>query len=183
MEQTPMSHTPKHAMTSKREILIGGLALLITMMGFGCDPETEESSSDNQFNVYYVSNQGDDATDGQTMETAFQTIGRTLEIVWPGDTVLILPGIYNEALTLEGVGSSEAPIIIQGEGGAAVLDGQKNMAIGIWCEQGTNIIFEKLEIRDYTDIGIGALSSSNITLRNLTVHQNGMNSQLEDWEN
>ncbi|MBC8460524.1 MAG: right-handed parallel beta-helix repeat-containing protein [Deltaproteobacteria bacterium] len=164
-----------------KSTLIVCLALLMSMvMGFGCISETEQDEVSS--NVYYVSNQGDDDADGQTRETAFRTIGQALEVMRLGNTILILPGTYNEALTLEDVGSSSAPITIRGEDGVAVLDGKKNMTMGFWCEKCTNFIFENLEIRYYTDIGIGVSLSSNITMRNLTVHHNGMNVQLEDWE-
>ena len=132
--------------------------------------------------AYYVSNQGNDDNDGRTRETAFRTIGRALETIQPGGTILILPGTYHEALTLENAGSSNEPITIRGEGGMAVLDGQETLYIGFWCENCSNFVFENLEIRDYTDIGIGVYLSSKITMRNLKVHHNGFDAQLVGWE-
>ena len=133
-------------------------------------------------NAYYVSTQGNDDADGRTIETAFQTISQALEVVQPGDVILILPGNYNEAVEVEDAGDSRAPITIRGEGGAAVLDGQRRMTIGFWCESCANFIIEGLEIRNYTDIGIGAYLSSDIIMRDLTVHNNGFDAQLADWE-
>ncbi len=132
--------------------------------------------------TYYVSNQGDDNADGRTPKTAFQTLGQALEVVQPGNDILILPGTYNEALKLEESGNSSAPITIRGGGGVAVFDGQRNMAIGFWCEGCTNFVFENLEIRNYTDIGIGIYFGSDTIMRNLTVHNNGFDAQLVDWE-
>jgi parallel beta-helix repeat protein len=105
-----------------------------------------------------------------------------LTVVQPGGTILVLPGTYNEALTLESVGSSNAPITIQGDGSAAILDGQGTRAIGFWCEKCTNLIFENLEIRNYTDVGIGVYLSTDVAMRNLKVHHNGFAPQLVGWE-
>lgn len=54
--------------------------------------------------------------------------------------------------------------------------------MGLWCESCTNFIFENLEIRNYTDVGIGVYLSSDIIMRNLVVHNNGFAVQLRDWE-
>jgi parallel beta-helix repeat protein len=133
-------------------------------------------------NVYYVSTQGNDDNDGQTEKTAFRTIKQALEVVQPGEIILILPGTYSEALTLENAGSADAPITIRGESGKTVLDGQETQTISFWCENCTNFIFENLEIHSYTDIGIGVYQSSDIIMRNLIVHANGFDVQLVDWE-
>ena len=165
---------------------IVNLVMFISIMSLSCgvddDDDDNEYQPDSRINTYYVSKAGDDNSDGQTIDTPFRTIGRAFKVVGPGDTVLILPGIYHEELTLEGVGNPDAPIIIRGEDRTAVLDGQKKLNIGIWLEQCINILIENLEIRNYTDIGIGVFLSSDLTLRHLTVHQNGTNAQLEDWE-
>lgn len=130
---------------------------------------------------YYVAVQGHDGNDGQTRETAFRTINRAMEVVQPGDIVLILAGVYHEALTLEGLGNSGASIAFRGESGT-VLDGQHTMTIGFWGESCTNLIFENLEIRNYTDIGIGFYKSTHIVMRNLWVHHDGTAPQLVGWE-
>ncbi len=131
---------------------------------------------------YYVSTNGNDNNDGESKDNAFRTIARAFEVVEPGETILVLAGTYYERIELEYLGNSSAPITLRGEAGAAILDGQRVRTMGIWCEYCTNLIFENLEIRNYTDIGIGALYSSTITMRNLTVHNNGFAAQLTSWE-
>jgi parallel beta-helix repeat protein len=131
---------------------------------------------------YYVSTNGNDNNDGKSKDNAFRTISHAFEVVEPGETILVLAGTYYERIELEYLGNSSAPITLRGEAGAAILDGQRVRTMGIWCEYCTNLIFENLEIRNYTDIGIGALYSSTITMRNLTVHNNGFAAQLTSWE-
>jgi parallel beta-helix repeat protein len=130
---------------------------------------------------YYVSTQGDDGDDGRTRATAFRTVGRAMEVVQPGDAVLILAGVYNEAQMPEYVGNSRSPITLRGEDGA-VLDGQRTRKMGFWCEHCTNLVIENLEFRNYTDVGIGVYLSSDITMRELEVHDNGFAVQLVGWE-
>lgn len=138
--------------------------------------------SGSQDASYYVSTDGNDENDGRSRETAFRTIKRALEVVQPGEALQILSGVYSEALTLENVGSSDQPIVIQGEDNGTVLDGQRTSDIGFWCEGCSGFIFENLEFRNYTDVGIGCYASSDITMRNLTVHNNGFAVQLVSWE-
>lgn len=147
---------------------------------------------------YFVSMNGNDNNDGSSENSPFRTIARAFEVVQPGETICVLAGTYYESLTPENIGSSSAPITLKGEGNSTaldgknstiqggnhstVLDGQREKALGIWCENCKNLVFENLEIRNYTDIGIGAYLSSDITLRNLKVHNNGFAVQLKDWE-
>lgn len=131
---------------------------------------------------YYVSNQGNDDNNGRSTGTAFRTIARALEVIQPGETIRILAGTYHETLILEEVGKAQAPVTLKGEEGLTILDGRRSMALGIWCEGCRNLIFEDLEIRNFTDIGIGAYRSSDTTMRNLRVHHNGFAVQLREWE-
>ncbi len=168
------------AFASRR--LVVGFILCLSTMGLICDSNIESTDPGGETNVYYVAEQGTDDSDGQAPGTAFRTISHALKVVRPGDMVLIQPGTYAEEIVIQNIGSLEAPITIRGENGVPVLDGQEKMDVGIWCEQTTNIIFENLEIRNYTDIGIGVFFSSNITMWSLVVHHNGMNAQLEEWD-
>jgi parallel beta-helix repeat protein len=131
---------------------------------------------------YYVSKNGNDNNDGKSMDNAFRTISHAFEVVKHGEIIQVLAGTYYEGIELENLGNSSASITLRGEAGATILDGQRVRTLGIWCEYCTNLIFENLEIRNYTDIGIGALYSSIITMRNLTVHNNGFAVQLTGWE-
>jgi len=147
---------------------------------------------------YFVSKNGSDDNDGRSENTAFKTIGRAFEVVEAGETIYALAGIYNEDLVLENIGGSAAPITLKGERNSAsmngrgspvregnnltILDGQRKEAFGIWFEKCRNLVFENLEIRNYTDIGIGFLECSEITLRSLTVHDNGFAVQMKSWE-
>jgi hypothetical protein len=58
--------------------------------------------------IWYVSaKQGNDADDGQSLATAFKSISRAAEAATPGDTILIVPGAYDQDLPAR-VGAARA---------------------------------------------------------------------------
>ncbi|MBD3289246.1 DUF1565 domain-containing protein [candidate division KSB1 bacterium] len=65
---------------------------------------------------YYVSTSGSDSNNG-SMSAPFKTIQHALDIVSPGDHVIVKAGVYNERLELKTSGSSGNPIVIEGERG------------------------------------------------------------------
>jgi hypothetical protein len=136
----------------------------------------------NDGKIYYVSTKGNNQNDGLTEATAFSTLAHALEVVRPGETIHILSGSYHEALMLENIGNAEGFITILGIGDKPVFDGQRLSKIGFWCENCRNLLFDNLEFKNYSDIGIGVYLSSGITMQNLKVHHNGFAPQLTGWE-
>ena len=121
----------------------------------------------------YVSPNGSDLADGRSPDTALATIALALSVVQPGETVRILSGIYTESVQARLRGRAEAPITITGEWGRPILTGGRRLATGIWCEECTHVIFENLEFRDYTDIGLVVVLGDTIRMSRLWVHDNG----------
>lgn len=141
----------------------------------------------------FVSKNGDDNNNGQSEDSAFKTITRAFQAAQPGDTIYAAAGTYNESLTLEYFGGNNAPITLRGASAAAaangvpaaaetILDGQNSRTWAFWGENCKNLTFENLHIRNYTDVGIGFYLSSQITLRNLMVRNNGAAVVHADWE-
>jgi len=126
----------------------------------------------------YISPHGSDENHGSSREQAFASVKQGLESARAGEVVLISEGVYHEGIELEGL---IGPIIIIGEGDV-IFDGDRKIRIGIWCENCSNITFDNLTFRNYTDVGIGVYLSDQIVMRNLTLHNNGFAVQLVDWE-
>lgn len=142
----------------------------------------EGQSSQIDSTVYYVSTTGNDEASGIDEENSFGSVARALREVRPGGTVRILPGTYNEGLGLLNLGNVASAITITGHEGRPVFDGQNDRTIALFCENCTNIVFQNLEVKRYTDIGIGATLSDGIVFRDLVVENNGHAVQLIDWE-
>ena len=61
-----------------------------------------------QIMIWYVSaKQGNDADDGQSLATAFKSMSRAVEAATSGDTILIVPGAYDQDLPAR-VGAARA---------------------------------------------------------------------------
>jgi len=99
----------------------------------------------------------------------------------PGDTFLLAPGVYNVRIEVSDLGG-DAPITLRGDGEGVILDGQRKSEFALWCDDCTNFLVENLEIRNYTDMGIGFGACQSVRLRNLAVHDNGFEAQLTSWE-
>jgi len=132
--------------------------------------------------VYYVSPIGNDSNNGTSETTAFKTLAHAFQTVHPGGSIFILPGTYSESLGVMNCGNASASILISGLNGIPILDGMNAKAISFFCENCTNLQFRNLEIKNFTDIGIGASYCSEMVFRDLIIHENGHSVQLKDWE-
>ncbi|MCK9556224.1 right-handed parallel beta-helix repeat-containing protein, partial [bacterium] len=77
--------------------------------------------------TYYVSPDGDDNDDGLSEETAFETITAAVNAVSPGDTVIVLPGTYEEAVFISNSGNQNTPTVFKAQG-EAIIDAEDTRA-------------------------------------------------------
>lgn len=63
--------------------------------------------------VIYVSPQGKDWNTGRTPDAAVATIQRAADLVAPGETVLILPGVYREEVQVRRGGKAGRPVVFK----------------------------------------------------------------------
>src|SRR3989304_3973319 len=66
-------------------------------------------------NTYYVAKSGSDSNSG-TETQSFLTIQKALDLVGPGDTVIVKSGTYSQESTAKTSGTSTAPITIRADG-------------------------------------------------------------------
>ena len=142
----------------------------------------ECSGTEKDETIYYVSNSGNDDNNGLSESAAFKTIAKALSTVKPGGIVRILPGIYNESIGVQSCGSLSSAITIEGHNGIPTLDGENKETIGLYFENSDNYIIKNLKIINYTDIGIGFSTGSNLVLTDLEIAENEHTVQLKDWE-
>ncbi len=62
---------------------------------------------------YFVAGDGDDANSGLQPAEAFRTVQRGVDALNPGDTLIIAPGEYHEAVAREDLGSEDAKTVIR----------------------------------------------------------------------
>jgi len=132
--------------------------------------------------VWYVKQDGDDNAQGTSEAAAFQTLEKAFGSVRPGGTIRVLPGFYIAGLYIMNCGKGADSILVMGYKGIPTLHGVNEKAIGLFFEGCENIIFDSLQIQNFTDIGIAVSVCDQITLRNLIVRDNGFAVQLKGWE-
>jgi hypothetical protein len=115
---------------------------------------------------YYVSTTGSDSNAG-TLESPFKTFTRAVSSLAPGDTLIILPGVYNQILKISQSGKPGAPIIIQGAGAVIDLANSRGPAVKVI---GSYIQVIGLEVRRVDGICVG-LFGNNVILSKLIVHE------------
>lgn len=100
-----------------------------------------------------------------------QRIQDAVDAAQPGDTVVMMPGVYHETVTLDISG-----IRLVGEeidGARAVLDGQGVLSDGI-IGSGSDLEMAGFDVRHYTDNGIMINLGQNITFRDLHLDDTGL---------
>ncbi len=152
-----------------------GLVLIIgsIILFSGCSKQEGgilPNQNDTEGKTWYVSPQGDDANAGTSRDSAFRTLKRALNAVQPGDTVIILAGIYNDSIVTEDFGSVDAGITVRGESqqNQPVFDGQNRKKILWRCFRCKGITLENIEVRNYRATAVGFFTGENITVRNVT---------------
>jgi len=150
-----------------------GVLVALLVASAGATQPTEARSKD-----IYVSTTGDDGNNGGSPASAFATLRHALRRAGPGTTIRVLPGVYRESARAQVRGLLGAPITVIGTGGRPVFSGGGVDRYGLWLDGSRHIVLERLEFRDYTDIGVVIVGSNDMTLRRLRVHHNGFDPQI-----
>lgn len=97
----------------------------------------------------YVSPSGSDGNPG-TATSPYQTIGKAASVVNPGDTVIVMDGVYHEALNLTRGGNANAYVTFMSQTKwGAVLDGSNNTLAEAVQFTASYIRFQGFEVRNY----------------------------------
>lgn len=108
-------------------------------------------------NTYYVATDGDDLNPG-TETKPFRTIQHAVDIVRAGDRVLIMSGIYNEEVVIDGKsGTASNFITLQSYdlNNKAVIDGQNTLVHNILITNSSYIRIKGLELSHPSNPGDG----------------------------
>ena len=142
----------------------------INMGAYGNTVEASRSPKIESKGVYYIAPYGDDANNGITLETAWRHISYAASKAQPGDTILIVGGVYkDEHVVFTNSGNATHPIVMKAYNGTPTLDGVDKTGVGLKIADESYIEIYGLKIKNY-DIGIkGEGILQNITIGNFTI--------------
>ena len=150
------------------------------------DQSIAASFTEVEPSVYYVSTTGNNENNG-SKDFPWATITYASNQVFPGDTIIVKPGIYDEVVSINSSGLEGKYITIRGEepvsfdtDEGAIFDGNLSgydqIEYGLFTLTNTNyIILDDLKIRNVKTNGIRVRGfSTNITIQNcITEHTRG----------
>ena len=102
---------------------------------------------------------------------AGQRIQDAIDLAEPGDTVLVMPGVYHESLTFDLSGVTL--LGVEQDGQRPVLDGQNVLSDGL-IGSGSNLEFRGFDVKNYTANGLMINLGTNVTFRDLYVENSGL---------
>lgn len=112
-------------------LLCGVVLLLSSVLFLPCTMATE----------FFVNKTGDDQNNGRSAETAFLTVQHGVDTLEPGDTLVIGPGEYFEAISREDLGDTETETVIRAEIPGTVLIHGNVPVFGFEKVEGTRFIY------------------------------------------
>jgi len=124
--------------------------------------------------LYLVSPDGSDAGDGSEANP-WRSLTRALSEAGPADVVRVMPGIYQETVQISFGGTSDDPLVIEGEPGAVLASPDPGQPlVGITVSGGaSDLEIRGLEIGSGFDRGLWVLpGASRVVLADLAVHSN-----------
>ena len=124
--------------------------------------------------VFFVSPDGDDGANGLTPAKPWKTLKHAAAKAKAGDTIYLMPGVYEEALTHPQSGTAEKPIRFVRRGdGRVILDGKGTLPVGIDLSGRSHIEVEGLVVRNFAQHGVKAADGAGITLSHLMIGGSG----------
>ena len=124
--------------------------------------------------VFFVSPEGDDGASGLTPAKPWKSLKHASAKAKAGDTIYLMPGVYEEALTPAQSGTAEKPIRFVRRGdGRVILDGKGTLPVGIDLCGRSHIEVEGLVVRNFAQHGVKAADCADITLSHLMIGGSG----------
>lgn len=126
--------------------------------------------------TYYVATNGNDKNTGVEESKPFRTIQRGIDVLKPGDQLLVRGGIYREALNIKKSGTVANPILIAAYGNESPIIDGKEERIGqasalVTISKSNHLAFKGFELRNSGGRGTRIQGSAHITLEGCTVHE------------
>lgn len=114
---------------------------------------------------------GNDANDGTTPQTAWQSLDKANAAAQPGDVFLLSGTFKNQLIHPAQSGTPGGKIVYRGMTGAAIDGGRYDVIA--WLDGVAHIVIDNLELRNEAEPVVIRNGSNNVWLRNLYIHDAG----------
>ena len=112
--------TPSRTSWSRGALLLTALLLALVFVPVGLGGVHLVAA---QAGAIFVATDGSDTAGDGTSSNPWQTIQKAADAVAPGDTVLVRPGTYPDAVEMYDVaGTADAPVTFKADGADVVID-------------------------------------------------------------
>jgi nitrous oxidase accessory protein NosD len=113
--------------------------------------------------TWHLSPRGDDAGGDGTAGNPLRTLQGGFDRALPGDTLLLLPGIYDATARLNHGGAPGMPITIAAQQpGTVCLDGHKRQVAMVFLDHASYVTIRGLTFRWFEDAGLVITGSSHV---------------------
>ncbi|MBW7886329.1 MAG: hypothetical protein H3C34_27625 [Caldilineaceae bacterium] len=121
--------------------------------------------------TYYVSPDGDDSNSGLAESQPWGTFSRAWQDLGPGDTLVLLDGVYYESFVAEQDGEPGNPITIRARNdGKAIIDGEYQrtpVSLGSTIVRGNHFVIEGIVARNSND-SVFQVRTQDVVLRRVS---------------
>ena len=135
-------------------------------LGKGTTAYEDALSLEGSGKTFCVGLNGQDGRERGSRNQPLKTLQYACDHALPGDTVVVLPGVYTGETILAHGGAEGAPIRLKSsEPGKAILDGGKMVASCLRLNESPYVEIGGFEIRWFTRAGIYLSASPHVTIR------------------
>lgn len=119
--------------------------------------------------TFYISLTGDDQNSGLSTDSALATFEHALELLKPGDILEILPGVYEQRVDLDAIGTPAKPIVFQAHDPQQKPVFDFSFGDEYFRVEGENWIIKDIEVRNaFICLRV---TGRNVTISGVDVHQ------------
>ena len=91
-------------------------------LGYSFSGSAPDMGAKEKYNAYFVSPDGDDGNDGHSISNAWASIDNGDSLLYPGDTVYVMPGIYHDSVVINDDGLTDDMIVYIGVRDSCLVD-------------------------------------------------------------